>query len=210
MIRKLCLNAAMLLFPLMLAAQQQEISPMKVPGNFSLGTRNTFSVFSGDKDATTGTGVGGQFRIRFSNKINSEWFADYITSSIGDFANRTDYHIGWSLMFYPGKETGFDKLFQPYLLAGHCFDYTVVKDRLDPSNSENRFCLAMQAGAGTHINLTKKFDFSLSAQYMLHFGKDLEAFQEEGKVIIQRNPSSASEGHLLMTISMNYKIANLW
>ncbi len=208
--RKLKLIAGILLCPVFLFAQKTVTIPQNSSGKFSLGTRNTFSVFSGDKDATSGIGIGGQFRIQFSNKINSEWFADYIVSSIGDFADRRDYHVGWSLMFYPGKNTDFKNLLQPYIFAGHCFDYTEVEEKGNSANMEHRLCLAMQAGAGTHVNLTPRFDFSFSAQYMLHFGKDLEATQEEGKVIIQKNSSSDPEGHLLLTVSVNYKIANLW
>jgi opacity protein-like surface antigen len=209
MIRKIILSA--ILLPVVVIAQaQQSDQPEKAAGRFSLGTRATVSLFNGDEDATPGIGLGGQFRLQFSNKLNSEWFADFITSSISNAASRNDYHIGWSLMFYPGATVDFSKLLQPYLLAGHCFDYTRIEADDNPGNFDDRLSMAMQAGAGTHINVTPRFDFSLSAQYMLHLGKDIHTEVNGGEVNIEKTKSSKPEGHLLVTLSINYKIANLW
>ena len=129
-------------------------------GLFSLGTRNTFSMFNNDNG--TGKGIGGQFRIQFSDRINTEWYADYITSKDRSYTFRNDYHIGWSVMYYPGKNIGFEKLVQPYFIAGHCFDYSIVRAQADKNNSADRLSMATQAGLGTHINITKQFDCSLS------------------------------------------------
>ena len=85
----------------------------KPSGTFSLGTRVTGSLFG---DEGPSAGLGGQFRLQFSERINSEWFADYITSS-DELTKRNDYHIGWSLMFYTSNNNDFSKLIQPYLLA---------------------------------------------------------------------------------------------
>lgn len=65
-------------------------------GTVSLGVRSTVSTFNSHHDEGTGLGVGGQFRIQFADRVNSDWFFDYIKSDIGNFASRTDYHIGWS------------------------------------------------------------------------------------------------------------------
>jgi opacity protein-like surface antigen len=190
-------------------AQQTE-GQEKLSGKFSLGTRTTLSLFNGDDEGGTGIGIGGQFRVQLSNKINSEWFADFITSSIDNIASRNDYHIGWSLMYYPGKKTDFTNFLQPYILAGHCFDYTRIEEDNNASNFKNRLSMAMQAGAGTHFNLTPRFDFSLSAQYMLHLGKDIHAEVSGNDVVLTKTNSSKPEGHMLVTLSINYKIANLW
>ena len=177
-------------------------------GTFSVGTRNTVSMFN-DDDAT-GKGIGGQFRLRLGNKLNSEWFLDYITSKNGSYTYRNDYHIGWSLMFYPGENGGDDHLLQPYFIAGHCFDKTVVREQKDRSNSAGRLSMATQAGMGTHINITPRFDCSLSGQYMLHFGKEIETAIENEQVIITKADNSGADGHLLFTISFNYKLLQLW
>ena len=42
------------------------------PGVFSLGVRSTFSAFNDGVENKVGSGVGGQFRLRFSEKVNSE------------------------------------------------------------------------------------------------------------------------------------------
>src|ERR1041384_6250821 len=67
---------------------------------FSIGTRNTISMFS--DDAATGTGIGGQIRYRVLDRLNTEWYSDYITSHTS-ITHREDYHIGWSLMYYFGR-----------------------------------------------------------------------------------------------------------
>ncbi len=170
---------------------------------FSIGTRNTISMFS--DDAATGVGVGGQFRYRLFDRLNTEWFADFIPSHT-QYINRNDYHIGWSLMYYFTRYIHFDHVLQPYLLAGHCFDMTVVSERNNSSNSASRFTGATQAGIGTHLNMNKRFDCSLSAQYMLHFGRDIETEVNEGKVEFHRSNEVNPDGHLLITLSFNYKI----
>jgi hypothetical protein len=70
--------------------------------------------------------------------------------------------------------------------------------------------MAAQAGLGTHINITDRFDCSLSTQYMLHFGKDIRVNTDEGKVIIQKEKFSTPDGHLLVSVSFNYKLFHLW
>lgn len=178
-------------------------------GNFSLGTRNTISIFNDDE--AIGKGIGGQFRFQFTDKLNSEWYADYIPSQT-KISHRDDYHIGWSVMYYTGKNIHFDRLFQPYLIAGHCFDYSVVSEVGNRQNMADRFSSATQAGLGTHINITKRFDCSLSAQYMLHFGKEIEIDNGGGEapVRIHRSDYVQPDGHLLFTISFNYKFVNFW
>jgi hypothetical protein len=178
-------------------------------GNFSLGTRNTISMFN--DDAAIGIGIGGQARFQFNDKLNSEWYADYIPSQTTT-THRDDYHIGWSLMFYPERNVHFDHLIQPYLIAGHCFDYSVVSEVGNRQNNADRFSSATQAGLGTHLNITKRFDCSLSAQYMLHFGKEIETemINTEGTMDIHRSEFVKPDGHFLVTLSFNYKFVNLF
>ena len=165
---------------------QEKTSARNWNGIFSLGTRNTVSFFNDDH--AVGCGIGGQFRIQFSPRLNSEWFFDYITSKNEDYTYRNDYHIGWSILYYPGKVTDFSNLFQPYFIAGHCFDYSKVTEQPDKSNSMSRLSMATQAGLGTHINITDRFDCSLSSQYMVHFGKDIKTTIDQNEVLIQKLP----------------------
>lgn len=179
-------------------------------GTFSLGTRNTFSFFNDIPGESAGMGIGGQSRLQLSRRLNTEWYADYITSRIGTYAIRNDYHIGWSVMYYVRSEVDFRQLLQPYLLAGHCFDETVVFGRDNKKNSADRLSMAAQFGAGTHLNISPELDISLSGQYMLHFGQEIDAEQREGFVEIHRQPYTTPEGHLLFTVSANYKFGKLW
>ena len=181
-------------------------------GQFELGVRNTYSVFSANHGI--GEGVGGQFRIGVSEKINTEWFADYIISNISDLGKRADMHIGWSVMFYPFE---FESRFKPYVLAGHCFDYTKVNAFKSPytniiTETQDRWSSAVQMGIGTHFTLSKRTNLSLSAQYMMHLGTDLHAHAENvnglDELVIETHAGEGIEGHLLLNLSLNVLVAN--
>ena len=181
-------------------------------GRLELGLRTTASLFG--TSHTSGLGVGGQFRLRLLERVNTEWFADYITNNISNLGRRTDGHIGWSVMFYPIKP---GKIVEPYILAGHCFDYTKVdifSDGTIQSDSRDRWSSAVQMGLGTTFNVSQRVNFGLSAQYMLHLGKDIHTHihEENGKDILHFKDGAhrGFEGHLFITLSMNIKIADLW
>lgn len=186
-------------------------------GSFSLGVRSTVSTFSHEG---FGLGTGGQFRIQLNERVNSDWFADYITINNPNGVRSEYYHIGWSILFYPFKEKSFPKLVQPYIVAGHCFDYNKKTLISTPTISEDRWGSAVQAGVGTHLNLTKRFDISLTTQYMIHLTNELEVLEtgttdghnHSYKTVteIKAHNHSGLEGHLLATISLNYKIGKLW
>jgi hypothetical protein len=186
-------------------------------GQLSFGIRSTTSLFS--SETGTGTGFGGQFRLRFFHLLNSEWFADYITSDIGGgLGNRTDYHIGWSVMFYPGfAYTQNARLkMQPYFLAGHCFDWSYYESNdLQEDNSAKRFSSAVQAGLGFHLPLHDRVDFSLSGQYMIHFGDEVVATTRTNAggheyLYFDTEQPAGLEGHVLVTCSLNFRVADLW
>lgn len=205
-----------LLFILSSMKSYTQESNFKDSGTFQLGTRSTFSTFS--ETGNIGVGFGGQFRIGLGKYINTEWFADYFSEDLNGLANRKDAHIGWSVMFYPLQNN--NKLISPYILAGHCFDYTKI-NLTHPSqfkqteSSKERWSSATQMGIGTHVNLSEVFNISLSGQYMIHLGNDIHTHThiENDKEVIHFDDSNQEislEGHVLFTISLNYKIAHLW
>lgn len=177
-------------------------------GLLSLGVRSTFSTFNHGDFGNNGMGVGGQFRLQFADRVNSDWFFDYIQGNVGDFASRTDYHIGWSVLFYYLKNQ--DLRIRPYILAGHCFDYTKIVDNGDVTNFEERWSSAVQAGTGVHFNLTKRLDLSVVGQYMIHLGNHLEAHLDGNRVEFHDHGGGSLEGHLLFHVGVNYKIGDLW
>ncbi|MBS1637465.1 MAG: hypothetical protein JST26_16235 [Bacteroidetes bacterium] len=190
---------------------QQDMKIKKNPsGIFSLGVRCPVSAFNDGDWRNFGYGSGGQFRIRVADRINTDWFFDYITGNVGSFASRTDYHIGWSVLYYLTNKDPLGAKVQPYILAGHCFDYTNQKDNLNRSNYAERWSSAVQAGIGAHFNLTKRFDISTTAQYMIHLGTDIHARQENGAVVFEKENGVNLEGHILFNLSLNYKLVDLW
>ena len=211
-----------LLFLTLLCGSQmawlQEKKEYMEQGQFSLGMRTTTSVFG--HDPVSGLGVGGHFRIQPLKYINTEWFADYISMDLKGAGVRNNAHIGWSVMFYPKQLNRF----VPYVIAGHCFDYakvtpisTVYDDRSDEVVS--RWSSAVQAGLGTHYFLSDRFNLTFSAQYMMHLGHHLEYSLEETSSgwYLDTSPGPGShehdvrlEGHVLLTLSLNYRLADFW
>lgn len=209
---------------LALQVNAQEQRTFNPAGTLSLGGRTTVSLFNDHKNEMTGTGVGGQFRLRFSDAVNTDWFFDYITSDILNYAHRTDYHIGWSVLFYPinhlsyfHQPKDFKPKFRPYILAGHCFDYSKIeaKDGISPLDGAlyaERWSSAVQAGLGTHLELSPRFDISLTGQYMMHLGNHIETDYDftSGTLSFNEHKGASLAGHLLVTLSLNYKIVKLW
>lgn len=190
----------------------------KESGKLQLGLRSVTSAFS--DDGASGMGVGGQFRLKFGNRLNSDWFLDYITTDIGGLAKRTDYHIGWSVLYYPLNNDIKKGKLTPYILAGHCFDWTEVRKNnfgfsTTSLNEARRFSSAVQSGLGAHYDLADNFDISLTAQYMIHLGNDIEStvFDNEitgKKDVLIEEGDLGLEGHLLINLSLNVYVAKLW
>lgn len=182
-----------------------------IPNNagwFSLGARSTFSLFSSDG---AGIGTGGQFRIQLSNKVNTDWFADYISIYTKNNIRSEYYHIGWSVLFYPFNKLQYpSSKIQPYVLAGHCFDFNKKTLLSDASITASRWGSAVQAGLGLHFNLSERFDISLTSQYMIHLTSELEVVSHSTHIHIEPHKHAAIEGHMLSTISVNYKLFRIW
>lgn len=189
----------------------------KPGGQLTLGVRSATSLFS--DESGVGSGIGGQIRLRLFHLVNTEWFADYITSDLyNGLGNRTDYHIGWSVIFYPGfayRENERMKL-QPYFVAGHCFDYTRCESNVPfEPNTRSRWSSAVQAGLGFHLPVHDRVDLSLTGQYMMHLGPQLSATVRSNAgglkyLYFDEEPRTGLEGHLLITVSMNVRLADLW
>ncbi len=203
MIRKTLTRVSLfpfLLFPLLLSAQEYS------SGSFALGIRNTLNIFPHNE--AIGIGAGGQFKIGFSDRVNTEWFLDYITSDAGTNAFRQDYHIGWSVQFvFPKTGFGGSKPV-PYLLGGQCFDLTRAGIR-GGETTPLIFSAAAQAGLGLSQFIGEKFELTFQTQYMVHLTKDIH-IDESGAGEIQVNRGANFEGHLLLTFSANFYFLDLW
>lgn len=177
-------------------------------GLFSISLRSTTSIFEHKDFGINGFGYGGQLRLQFANRLNTEWFADYMRGNIDNLASRTDYHVGWSVMYYFTDKVA--PPVKPYIIAGHCFDKTELVDNSDRSNRISKNSSAIQAGGGVHFNITERMDITFVAQYMFHLGPDVHAHIENEQVMLHREKGTGIEGHLLLNLGINYKIADLW
>jgi hypothetical protein len=181
-------------------------------GQFSLGMRSTISSFT---DAgSVGIGAGGQFWIRVTKHMNTEWYADYITTNIQNLGYRNDGHIGWSVIFYTDKDPLMVHKITPFFLAGQCFDYTKVYSDYLNTDAERWSAAAAQGGLGITYKITKQFDFSAIVQYMMHLGThiDSEILTDDYGIkylSITHDPGASLDGHLLINFSVNYMLGRL-
>lgn len=182
-------------------AERQKFKPI-----VSVGTRNVISFLS--SQGGVGKGIGGHLRIQLSKRINTEWFMDYVTSKNEPTA-MNEYHIGWSLMYYLKKENDYTRLLKPYIMAGHCFDNIHVFEIDNKTNRQSLVNMATTAGMGTHINITPRFDCSITGQYMLDFGREIVKQTNEGKLNLVKSDHTTVDGHPLIAISFNYKISKM-
>ena len=111
-------------------------------------------------------------------------------------------------MFYPWLKE--KQIVKPYFLAGHCFDYSRLKENNNYSNTAQRWSSAVQAGIGTHFNLNSRMDLSLTGQYMIHLGNHIDPVITGNTLDFNYEKGVSLEGHLLITVSLNFKIADLW
>ncbi len=182
-------------------------------GMFSLGSRSTLSFFD-HHGASMGIGMGGQFRIQLTDRVNTEWYMDYLSSETDGVIGRKDLHIGWSVFYYYLKNNASpEKLIQPFFELGHCFDHAFVNE-IGTNNFAERWSSAVQIGTGVSFNISPKFDFTTKVQYMIHLGSDISAKidSQDGHqhVHIHEHKGVDLEGHLLLTFSLNYKIGKIW
>lgn len=179
-------------------------------GTLSLGARNDINIFTA-APKSPGIGAGGSFRLQILDRLNTEWFGDYISSSLYNKAHRVDAHIGWNVMFYLLKPNGFERKFTPFIAAGHCFDYTGISLNGENQKLYSKWTSAVQMSVGCHYNITPRFDISLSTLYDLHLGKDLDTdLNPDGMVSITESKGAGWEGHVMIIISAHYKICKLW
>lgn len=197
---------ALLSFPLF----AQDVPWYRAPGAVSVGGRTSASLFNGGSGANTGTGSGGQFRIRLADRVNTDWFYDYFRGNVGSFAHRADQHIGWSVLFYVLEPREQRRTLQPYVLAGHCFDHTRQWANNGTAMPMERWSSAVQAGMGTHLNVSDRMDLSIVGQYMIHLGTDLHAHEHPDGHVEFEEHGAGLEGHLLIHLSFNYTLFRLW
>ena len=189
-------------------------------GEFSFGARTTGSLFSSTGNYF-GIGTGGQMRYTVDNRLNTEWFGDWMTTNLGGLGQRYDAHIGESMILYFSKQVNKKNSLTPYVLGGFCGDYTKTSTNLYyditqnsyVKESKDRWSFATQLGLGTHYNITEKFDLSFTAQYMIHFGSDIDSQILTGPtgdkyLQINEQKGTALEGHLLLTLSANFVIVD--
>ena len=194
------------LFLLPYTAVFSQADTTSAAGTLSFGVRSSWGlVYEGDWQRMA-FGSGAQARLQFSDKVNSDWFLDYLHSDLEDFGKRTDIHIGWSVLYYPMNKKGF---IEPYILAGHCFEFLTIAENTNPDNKVQRTSASIQAGTGVHFHLTPRCDLSLETQYMMHFGPNIEAVSLTPVEFVKEKGLTLQD-HLLFHFSINYSVADLW
>lgn len=194
-------------FFIMAGIAQSQNDSLSQKGVLSLGLRSSIGLVYEHDWNKTAFGTGAQFRLRFSDRVNSDWFIDFLTGDLEDFGKRSDVHIGWSVLYYPLKNQHIKV--QPYVLAGHCFEFLTLQENAHPQNSASRKSASVQAGLGFHVHLSPRADISFESQYMMHFGTNIIITQEP-QLTFTKPRGVLLQDHLLFHFSINYSIADLW
>lgn len=202
---KLFLGLSLLLSSMEILHAQSERSSES--GRFSLGVRTSMGLVYENDWGKMSFGNGGQMRLKLGNRVNTEWFADFLQGDLEDIAKRTDIHIGWSVMYYPIKA---QEKIQPFILAGHCFEFLKIEENGDASNHIHRKSASVQAGLGAHWHVSKNLDFSATTQYMMHFGTNIMLDQTTEPISFSKESGLSLQDHVLVNFSLNYCIADLW
>jgi hypothetical protein len=177
-------------------------------GRFGLGMRNAFNLWGGNK--MFGTGAGGQFKLAFSPRVNTDFFADIIDSK-GEYNSfRKDYHIGWGVQFALAKQGFGSHKIVPYVMAGQCFDLTKVGVVYETA-SPLVFSAAVQGGAGISSFVHRNVELNLQAQYMMHMTQHVHLnFDESGSASYDVEKGASAEGHFLTTFSVTFYFLSIW
>lgn len=177
-------------------------------GRFGLGMRNAANLW-GDNQML-GIGAGGQFKLAFSPRVNTDFFADLIDSKGEKGSFRKDYHIGWAVQFGLFKGGFGSRKFVPYIMAGQCFDLTKV-GVVYQTASPLVFSAAVQGGVGVSSFVYRNVELNLQLQYMMHMTQHVHLdWDELGVASYEIDKGASTEGHLLTTFSMTFYFLNLW
>lgn len=195
---------ALFLLPNLSQAQERKFEG----GRFGLGMRNAMNFWGENK--MLGFGAGGQFKLAFSPRVNTDFFADIISSK-GEFDSyRKDYHIGWGVQFALAKDGFGSRTFVPYIMAGQCFDLTKVGVKLG-TETPLIFSAAVQGGAGVSSFVHPALELNLQMQYMMHLTQHVHLdFDENGIASTEVEKGASASGHLLGTFSFTVYFLRLW
>jgi hypothetical protein len=176
-------------------------------GVLTIGIRTGVVLSTDNSGWNIGQGMGLQARIMATSHINTEWYFEYFHGGYTSQAVRTDGHIGGLVLLYPQHRL---QRVAPFFAIGPNADYVKLRERTNKENFVSRWSLAAQSGIGMHINLTRRSDMTIATMYMLHFGQELILPLEDASVITIPGSGSGLDGHFVVNVSFNYKIADLW
>lgn len=184
-------------------------------GDLQFGLRGTLNPFI--KNASSWIGYGAQMRIKISRRINTEWFADYFPATIKWSGERRDIRIGSAIEYYPLHEIYTGKECTPYFSIGPTSTYTQLNSRTFNAESweAKRWSFGVIAGMGMLLNVGKKLNFGFVTQYCSQVATELKfnkKYVGDAKSLPTKIPDTkvSYEGQLLLCMSVNYTIGNLW
>lgn len=196
----------LLIIPFFVTAQKPLRIKYTTGGIFSLGVRVPFSFEDSPDGVNVGQGLGLQSRIQLGKHYNTEFYGEYLKGRYGDSAIRSNAHIGASFMLYTQNKL---RRVQPFFFAGPDADFEKLHETIDAGNAASRWNLAAHAGMGMHINVSWRSDITISTAYMLRFGPKIESVTNGDQQVFLAN-GSGTDGQLMLTISMNFKMLDLW
>ncbi|MCS6990547.1 MAG: hypothetical protein NZL95_01640 [Chitinophagales bacterium] len=177
------------------------------PGVFAAGIRTAAGLTLTDSTLNLAQGVGLQARLLVLQRLNTEWYVEWLRGGFSDEAFRTDLHLGFNILGY------FQRRLQrvaPFLMTGFAADALTLNNRLEARHRTTSWTTAVLGAIGFHINLTWRSDLTIAVAYQHHLVH--QALLQTAEGILAQVPRSGrtGDGHLLVQLSMNYKITDLW
>jgi len=182
-------------------------------GYFSVTSRTSISMWGLNQWKLSGLGKGTAFRIQISDRLNTEWYGDFIKTQYKGKVYRWDRHLTNSIMFYFKKPDTLKHKFHPFISASvFCLDFTHIESIGPGGQSMQRFSLSQQFGIGSHFFLTERADLSVYMQYYNHLGNDIHIEElADGTIQLEEHRGRISlEGHMFFVFSAGYRIGDLW
>ncbi len=177
------------------------------PGVFAVGLRYDLGAGWIDSAVRIAQGPGVQCRLILIRKLNLEGFIGLQQGIYNEAAFRRDVLVELAAMYYPQRRL---QRVAPFLLLGGGVNSVALVDRSNLRRRVGSQSPGLQLGMGFHVHLTWRSDLTLAATYRTYYTTRIALISAETVQATLPPANRRTDGRLYVTLSMNYKIADLW
>ncbi len=205
------LHGLILLWGISIPPEAVAQKPMRIkftdPGIFAVGLRYDVGAAWVDSAIRIAQGPGVQCRLLLIRKLNLEGYLGLHQGIYNEAAFRRDVLMELAAMYYPQRRL---QRVAPFLLLGGGMNSVALVDRSNLRRRVGSQSPGLQLGMGFHVHLTWRSDLTLAATYRSYYTSRIELLSTETVLATLPPANRRADGRLSMTLSMNYKITDLW